>query len=236
MFQKIKNQEWFQGLLDFVFPPLCLGCGAYHEEPNQICQICLSKIEVFDQPLCLNCQAFVPKGVECPICLDKSAILFAYANYLPPLKDIIHQFKFRGITSPAGTFAPLIFEKFEDRLSGLEAHALVPIPLYPSRENRRGYNQAELIARELSGLLNLPVNTDIFWRTKRGREQARLPLKKRVANISHAFSADIPKDSKVKVILVDDVVTSGATVKEAARCLESAGYKVSGFISIAHGL
>lgn len=236
MFQRIKNQEWFQGLLDFVFPPLCLGCSAYHEDQNQICQSCLAAIEVFENPLCLSCQAFVPKGVVCPICLDKSAILFAYANYQPPLKEIIHQFKFRGITSPARTFAPLIFEKFKERLSHLDAQSLVPIPLYSSRENRRGYNQAELIARELSVLMNLPVNTEILWRTKRGREQARLPFKKRLANISGAFSADVAKDTISTVILVDDVVTSGATVMEASRCLETAGCNVTGIISIAHGI
>jgi len=236
MLEKITGQEWFQGLLDFVFPPLCLGCGAYHEDKSQICSNCLGKIETFENPLCLNCQAFVPKGVVCPICLDRSTILFAYANYQPPLKEIIHQFKFRGITSPATTFARLAFEKFKDRFENLEADALVPIPLHPLRENRRGYNQAELMAKELSILMKLPVKTDVLQRTKRGREQARLPFRKRITNIKDAFAADIPNDGVRKVILVDDVVTSGATVLEAGNCLETADCKVVGIISIAHGL
>ncbi len=236
MLQKITGQEWFQGLLDFVFPPLCLGCGAYHEDKNQICPECLENIEKYEYPLCLNCQAFVPKGIICPICPDKSTILFAYANYQPPLIEIIHQFKFRGITSPAATFAQLVFEKFKVHFGKLDADALVPIPLHPIRENRRGYNQAELIAKELSTLMKLPVNTDILARTKRGHEQAMLPFRKRLTNIKNAFAADISKDGIRKVILVDDVVTSGATVLEAAKCLETADCRVVAIISLAHGL
>ncbi len=236
MLQRFAGQEWFQGLLDFVFPPLCLGCGAYCEEKSQICPKCFENIESFEHPLCLNCRAFVPKGNVCPICPDKSTILFAYANYQPPLKDIIHQLKFRGITSPAATFARLAFENFKDRFENLEASALVPIPLHPLRENRRGYNQAELIARELSLLMNLPVNTKVLQRIKRGREQARLPFRKRITNVKNVFAAKIPAGGVRKVILVDDVVTSGATVLEAGQCLETAGCQVAGIISIAHGL
>lgn len=236
MLEKLKNQDWFQGLLDFVFPPLCLGCGSYHEEENQICSKCLEDIEKFEYPLCLNCRAFVAKGIECPVCLTESMLLFAYANYLPPLKEIIHQFKFRGITSPAKTFAGLIFEKFGDRLTALDAGAIVPIPLFSGRENRRGYNQAELIAAKLAEKMNLPLESDILFRIKRGKEQARLTFKRRVTNIRNAFSTDITGDSPKSVILVDDVVTSGATVLEAACCLKDANCKVAGVVSIAHGL
>jgi ComF family protein len=236
MLEKISGQEWFAGLLDFVFPPLCLGCGEYHDDKSQICAVCLGQIEAYNYPLCLNCQAFVSNGVECPVCRAESVILFAYANYQPPLNEIIHQFKFKGITSPAHTFANLTYEKFKDLLCEIKADALLPIPLHQLRENRRGYNQAELYADELSKFMGIPVNSDILIRTKQGKEQARLPFQQRISNIKNVFAADPTERSIKSVILVDDVVTSGATVLEAKRVLKNSGREVAGIISIAHGL
>lgn len=236
MLERIKEQEWFEGLLDFVFPPICLGCSEFCENKSQICDYCIQLIEPFDHPLCLNCRAFVPTGIECPICKEKSVLLFAYADYKPPLKEIILQFKFKGITSPAVTFARLACEKFQDKLPNLKADFIIPIPLHPTRENRRGYNQAELIANEISQILEIPVASDILYRTKRRQPQARLNFKKRLANINGVFESDNSDKANSKVILVDDVVTSGATVLEARKVLQSAGYKIAGIISIAHGV
>ncbi len=236
MLERITRQEWFAGLLDFVFPPLCLGCGEYYDDKSQICSICLGKVQTFDYPLCLNCRAFIPKGVECPVCKAESVLLFAYANYQPPLNDIIHQFKFRGITSPAETFARLTYEKFKDLLGEIKVEALIPIPLHRQRENRRGYNQAELFARGLSKLMGIPVNSELLTRIKRGKEQARLPFKQRISNIKNAFEVDPLQDGIRKVYLLDDVVTSGATVLEAKRVLKESNREVVGILSIAHGV
>ena len=236
MLQRIRNQEWFEGLLDFVFPPLCLGCGEFNEDLSKICPKCLGQIEPFEYPLCLNCRSFVPKGIVCPVCTDKTTLLFAYANYQPPLKDIIIQFKFRGITSPAKTFAELTNQKYESSMKKLQADALIPIPLHPSRFSFRGYNQAELFADELSKLSGLPVMADVLYRIKRGRPQARLEFKKRIANIHEAYKVKDFDNKARQIILVDDVVTSGATVLEAKKCLENADYKVVAIISIAHGV
>jgi len=236
MLGRITRQEWFEGLLDFVFPPICLGCGDFNESDSKICSACLQKIEPFEHPLCLNCQALVPQEVVCPVCLYDSVLLFAYADYKPPLKDIIIQFKFKGITSPAKTFAELVCEKFKDKFENLNADYLIPIPLHPVREYRRGYNQAELIAYQLSRITHIPVANERLHRIKRRQPQARLDFIKRLANIKGAFAAESGGDEIEKVILVDDVVTSGATVLEAKKVLESAGFKVVGIISIAHGV
>ena len=236
MLEKIIRQEWFEGLLDFVFPPLCLGCGEFHDDKSQICTVCLSQIEAYEYPLCLNCQAFISKGINCPVCSEESVILFAYANYQPPLKEIIHQFKFKGITSPAKTLAELTYKKFDNLLGEIKVDALIPIPLHPFRKNSRGYNQAELFANELSKFMEIPVETDILIRIKRGKDQARLPLKQRIANIKNVFGADSTAPNIKNVILVDDVVTTGATVLEAKRVLNVSGREVVGIISIAHGL
>jgi ComF family protein len=162
--------------------------------------------------------------------------MYAFGDYRSPLKDIILNFKFRGITSPAKTFAGLIAEKFAEQLSKMNAQAVVPVPLHPGRRNRRGYNQAELLSRELALILKVPLLEDALFRIKRRRPQSRLKFAKRKSNVAGVFEAMEPVEKIKRVILVDDVVTSGATVLEAKKCLEKIDYKVTGIVAIAHGL
>ncbi len=231
----IAEQEWLKGFLDFFFPPLCLGCGTFYEGEDSICETCFQKIEEFAHPFCLNCDSIVPSHSQCPICLKDSALLYVFADYRPPLKEIIINFKFRGITSPARTFARLISEKFEKQLAGLNAQAIAPIPLHAARKNHRGYNQAELLARDLASVTNLQLADNILYRYKRSRPQSRLELKKRQANVAGVFTAVKCENDIKRVLLVDDVVTTGATVLEAKKCLEKNGYTVVGIMAIAHG-
>ncbi len=232
----IAEQEWLKGFLDFFFPPLCLGCGKYYEDEDSICEACFQKIEEFAHPLCLNCDSIVPGQSQCPICLKDSALLYVYADYRPPLKEIVINFKFRGITSPAKTFARLLASKFEKQFADLNIQAIVPIPLHAARKNQRGYNQAELLARELASLTNMELADNILYRRKRRRPQARLKLEKRKANVAGVFTAVECENEIKRVLLVDDVVTTGATVLEAKKCLEQNGYTVVGIVAIAHGL
>jgi len=223
-------------MVDFLFPPLCLGCGEYTESPDSICDNCLKAMDCYDYPLCLTCGGMVAETNYCPVCRDDSFLLFAYANYRDPLKEIVIQFKFKGITSPAAWGARMLSDRFGDRIRDLSADCFVPIPLYPSREYSRGYNQAMLLAEELSRRLSVPVDKETLLRVKRRRPQALLSSPMRIANIRGAFAVDEESSCDRTVLLVDDVVTSGATVREARRELMSAGFSVPAVISIAHGL
>jgi len=112
---------------------------------------------------------------------------------------------------------------------------LIAVPLYPSREKRRGYNQAALFAEQLAQLLDLPVRKDILFRVEKRKPQAKLKFERRTENIRGAFTVVEEAENGERVILVDDVVTSGATAKEAKRELEEAGYRVCAVVAIAHG-
>jgi ComF family protein len=223
-----------QGFLDLLFPPLCLGCGEYTEDEHHVCAICREQIEEYDLPFCLACSRQIPEGDRCVICGDDTVPMFSYGNYTSPLKDIVIHFKFKGITSPAKLMAELLVARFELQIRDLDCHVLIPIPLYPTRENVRGYNQAELFASSLAELLDFEVARDVISRVKRRKEQARLDFRHRRKNIKGVFECDRPATAEERVILVDDVVTSGLTVLEAKRVLERGGYKVVAVLSIAH--
>ncbi len=162
--------------------------------------------------------------------------LFAFANYIDPLQEIIKELKFKGVSHPVRFLARELAEQFTEKILQVKAECLVPVPLHPAREYQRGYNQAELIARELSLHLNLPVETDWLVRTGRRKPQSKLTTPEaRRRNIRGVFVPTNPPEQPHRVLLVDDVVTSGMTVGEAARVLAEIRVKVVGVLSLAHG-
>jgi ComF family protein len=234
-----KRFPAIQGLLDFAFPPLCAGCGEFSEDPSGLCTACMMRIDWYEDPFCLTCGDFIPAGESCERCGERSLLLFPAGNYVDPLKKAVINYKFHGATTLASSIAERVVHRFRDRIGHRKPALLVPIPLHPSREHVRGYNQAELFSRALSDLLDLPVETECLFREKKRRPQARLRKSDRAANVEGVFAVDHEVAAELqdsRVILVDDVVTSGSTVLEAARVLESGGVQVVGVISMAHGL
>lgn len=232
--EMLKRSEILAGMIDFMFPPLCIACGAFDEKAECICARCQSRIVRLGFPTCLNCDEAVQDKLECRSCAGDSFPLYALGEYAPPLDDAIIQFKFKGIASPAKLFAQMLTEEFEDQIHDHRPEFLVPIPLHPSREHIRGYNQAELFANELGLLLDIPVMSDLIFRSKKRKPQARLNLINRADNIRGVFKIEGTEDESCRIILVDDVVTSGATIKEARRMLSEAGHVITAAISIAH--
>lgn len=229
------SSSWLSVLWDFVYPPLCLGCGEFYDGEHNVCERCIRTIHRFEDPLCLNCLSVLVGEPRCPICADLSLPLFALGDYAPPLREIILQFKFKGITTPAQLMAELLWRQFGDRLDKFKPVVLVPIPLHPSRENQRGYNQAALLADQLAELMKVEVANNLIFRIEKRKPQASLSLKERMKNIKGVFEASPAEGPRHSLLLIDDVVTSGATVLEATRVLTDAGYEVAAIIAIAHG-
>jgi len=235
----IERLPLLRGLLDFAFPPLCTGCGAFSEDPSGLCPTCVKSIDWYEDPFCLTCGDFVPRGVNCTRCGEQSLLLFPAGNYIDPLKMAVVNYKFHGATKLAGTIADKAVEQFGDRIRKVTPSLLLPIPLHPSREHQRGYNQAAVFAEALAERLSLPVESALLFRDKKKRPQARLRKSARAANVRGVFGVDSERALETagdRLLLVDDVVTSGETVREARRTLVDAGLEVVGVISMAHGL
>jgi len=227
-----------RGFFDFVYPPLCSGCGAYTEAIGSICDRCLERIDWLDYLIPLTDIDFRP-GAAADTGSTPSFPLFAAGDYSDPLSQIIINFKFKSITVPADLIAARVVDMFGEKIRKLTPAVLLPIPLHPSREYVRDYNQAAVFASVLASRLNFSVNEAVLYRVKKRRPQSKLKKHQRLANIRAVFEADplTENDQSVnRVILVDDVVTSGQTMFEARRTLMRAGYQVVGAIAMAHAI
>jgi ComF family protein len=163
----------------------------------------------------------------CPDCRRQPpAFDYAWAatSYADPLSALIPHYKFHNKTALRTTFGKIIRE-FLDRYDiRLDPDALVPVPLHPARLRERGYNQAALIAEGLAPALGAPVIQDGLERTRHTPRQSELGQKERFTNIRGAFRITTPSTFEGKhIILVDDLLTTGATASEAARVLKAAG-------------
>ena len=234
------QERWpaFRGFLDFVYPPLCSGCGAYTEAEGSICDMCLERIDWLKTPIPLTDIDFRPGASEAtgP---PPSFPLFVAGDYSDPLRQIVINFKFKSVTAPADLIAARVIKQFGDKIRRLTPAVLVPIPLHPSREYVRGYNQAAVFASALARRLEFGVDESILCRIKKRRPQSKLKKRKRLANIRSVFEAlrsTKTEQSVDRIILVDDVVTSGQTMFEARRCLKKAGYQVVGAIAMFHAI
>jgi ComF family protein len=220
-----------RGLLDFAYPPLCLGCEEFFDGSDGICPVCWESMPWYERPFYLEPAAFQGAG-------EDAFPLFAAGNYVDPLKKVVINFKFHGAVGAADNIARQVAAAFGYEIGKLAPGVLVPIPLHSSREYYRGYNQAAVFAEALSRELNLSVDHNLLLRTEKRRPQAGLRQSERAANIRGVFSVaeDRVTEENEGILLVDDVVTSGQTVFEARRTLIEAGYRVVGAISMAHGL
>jgi ComF family protein len=224
----LKNSiEFFLGLL---FPDMCLGC---RKEGFLLCGPCSSSL-LRTLPSCIACKKFVPAqgnsppGKTCRSCRKKTAVsvFFSPLRYREALvQDLIHQLKYRRTKEIAKILAGIILHRLRQFQIVFPPDAtLLPIPLHHRKKRVRGFNQAELIAMELSRLLSLPTETELLKRVKATRSQTGLGFEERKNNLEGAFViTDRGRIQGKNFILLDDVKTTGATFNAAASVLKESG-------------
>jgi ComF family protein len=173
----------------------------------------------------------------CPDCeKHKKSFLRGIALYeYDSVKDSINYFKNNSRPEYAVFYADGIERYLSDIIKSFHADVLVPIPLHPTKLKKRGYNQSELLANELSKRFDIPVDTHLLERTKKTKEQKKLTGNERLKNTVGAFHMLSNGVKYNNIILVDDVYTTGATLDEASRTLISGGLKNVFFVTVAIG-
>ncbi len=214
-----------RSLIHRLFPATCLLCLEPGQAPAlDLCPGCEQDLPRSFRG-CAICAAPVAGGtIACSTCLARRPAFdaaFAPYRYEFPLVELIHRLKYGGQVAVARILGSLLARRMAER-GPPAVDVLVPVPLHPSREARRGYNQAGEIARFAGQILSLPVAGGIATRVRATEEQAALPAIVRRVNVSGAFAvSDMPMPAAVAI--VDDVLTTGSTADALALELKRAG-------------
>lgn len=210
-------------MLDLLLPQRCVGCGSLGEN---LCRSCIGRFANLPTLRCPLCDTAVTKPYTlCRACRMKYPRLRGIVTlgaYAGPLRHAIHHFKYRSRTSLARELGALLSETLTE--AGVPpCAAIVPVPLHPKREAARGFNQASLLAQEVSGSLHVPVLRDGMARTVDTPPQVGLSREQRLRNVAGAFSVHRGAFSHGGMLLVDDVATTGATLVTCADRLAQDG-------------
>lgn len=227
-------RETLDALAAVVFPAPCRICEETLVTASRVpvCATCLEKLQAFDGPQCMRCgrpflSTAVTAGLQplCQLCrkgvydFDSARSFTAYDDHA--MKAVV-LLKYHRVTPLADWFAARMAELVQREK--IHADVVVPVPLHRARQRERGYNQAELIARPLAKRLGLPLSGALLVRTKPRPDKHRLTRKERWSSVRGAYTAHAGANiDKQRVLLVDDVFTTGATLDACSRALRNAG-------------
>lgn len=221
----LRIQSLSQQLLDMLFPPQCPGCkrGGYI-----LCPSCIARIQPLPSPLCQHCSTPLSPNGACKTCyyhrLNLSG-LRAVGTFQEPLRAAIHALKYEGNTRLAQPLGHLLAQAYTTY--NISADVIVPVPLHSEREQQRGYNHAHLLARVCSSSLGIPLRAELLVRQRATAAQVDLKLSDRRQNVAGAFVCSPAFATgallKRKILIIDDVSTTGSTLEACAAPLFAAG-------------
>ncbi len=217
----ISLHQFKTSFLDLLFPLRCLGCGT---EGSLLCPSCCHSLPRIKQPFCQRCGTPLNEGYLCPACIshpltiDGIRSMFLFGG---TVRKAIHQLKYRHIKAMAAPLGHLLAEYL--RSYPLPGEVLIPVPLHPRRLRERGYNQAALLATEAGKLTGLFVAEGLMLRQRDTITQARTASAvERRNNVRGAFICRQVLHGE-RILLIDDVCTTGATLDACAAALKAAG-------------
>ena len=226
------KMNFLKPLIDVILPPRCLGCGKIIPSEHSLCSECFQKVEFITFPYCKICgmpfekQSDVSKNFVCPSCLAKkpkmrlsrSAVL--YNDFA---QNLVLGFKFGDRTDFKKLFAKWLYQAGGDIIkAGVDV--IMPVPLSYRRLIKRRYNQAALMAKEFSLLTKIEVDVFNLVKIRHTTPQAMLKGSARLKNVKGVYSLKHPERIKGKrILLIDDVMTTGATLNECTKALLKAG-------------
>ncbi len=231
-------QTAWQEVLDALYPPRCAACAQVGHKGW--CEDCLSRVFTITPPVCAKCGTPVEPERFCPSCpvhpLLPEAVRAA-AHYAGAVKDAIHRLKYAAKPAVAPALAQLLIQAWQSTLTEPlhAAEAVIPIPIHRERERERGFNQSALLARQFCHAVGLPLWDHALVRATYRQPQVGLDAAQRMQNVKDAFR--VVRSEEVagrRVLLMDDVWTTGSTLNEATKALLQAGADRVFALTVAH--
>ncbi len=220
-----------RSVADLLVPPICVGCREPLARHGTLCAACWSGIDFIRPPLCERLGLPFPfdaganpvssRALATPPVYGRAR---AVARHTGVMRDLVHHLKYNDQHHGLRLFARLMRSAGQELLA--DAELLIPVPLARVRLWRRGFNQAALIAHALSRLTAIPCDPLLVRRTRSTKAQVGLPLEERRRNVAGAFAISPAKVGRVRgrrIVLIDDVITTGSTVEAVTRVLLKAG-------------
>lgn len=230
-----------QVLIDLLFPRRCPVCGDIVMPRGElICPDCIKVLSFVREPVCKRCGKEMAAG-EAEYCFDctRHRRSFEYGkaliNYDETAKKSMAMIKYRNKREYLDFYAEAISIRYGKAILRMKADALVPVPVHPSRLRTRGFNQAGILACGIGQRLELPVRPEMLVRRKKTEPQKQLNPKERLANLEEAFAPGKIFPGVKRVILVDDIYTTGSTVEACTRALLRAGVEKAYVLTICIG-
>ena len=219
----------WRAVLDFVYPPHCLLCRTPLPEGRiGLCKACWAELRLIEGPRCPRCGCPAQTDqATCRNCVEKAfefSRMRALAPFNPPVQRLVHMLKYQGRSLVGRILGEALGEALKREALAAEGPEIVPVPLHGSRRRERGYNQSAIIAHAVGGVLGLPVQEGVLQRTRPTKTQTALDLPGRMANVKGVFR--VRRAGAIlgrPVLLVDDVITTGATVNACTDALLGAG-------------
>lgn len=240
----METTDYFSHVL---FPRKCPGCGLILMEGQTVCDVCEKEFRYVPQPTCMCCGRHIEDdaGERCPQCSERKirhSFGVSVFRYDPIMKKAMSDFKFNGRTDNADFFVSKAVERVGSRLVDFAPAALIPVPVHKSRRAVRGYNQTEILCEGLGQRLGIRVVNDFLVRTRKTGFQKSLGKQDRGSNLKSAFGCnteDYPLERVQrelgKVILVDDIYTTGSTMEHCVDALLKGGVTQVAILSFCIG-
>jgi ComF family protein len=226
-------KAWLNAGLGLLYPEICQICGGERATPAEgyVCGGCRAKVRFIQEPFCQHCgrpyEGAITTQFECSNCKEmewhfQSARSAAIAR--DPVLEVIHRYKYQRALWFEPFLADLLVRAAGPMLGQQKPSMIVPVPLHPTKQREREFNQAERLARRLGAATRIPVNKRLLRRVLPTRTQTQLSRQERLANVHNAFAIRAGQRLNGEhIVLVDDVFTTGATTSACARVLRAAG-------------
>lgn len=228
-----SSSSLLEATLAFFFPPVCQLCNEARATAAEgyVCRDCFKRVRFVKPPFCERCglpfEGSLTASFECTNCREMD-LLFSSARSAVLAKDavleVIHRYKYNRALWFEPFLADLLIRAASEELVRKDWDFIVPVPLHPTKAREREFNQAERLAKRLGRALGIPCNTSWLRRVEPTRTQTLLTRNERALNVRKAFATTKGLQLKgERIVLIDDVFTTGATTSACARVLKAAG-------------